>query len=491
MNGTPIIFLPVLAAFLLLLAVLAVRALRFRAAPIEAAPLPTEEAAGAAAAEHLAGAVRFPTISYPDMAQGDRQAFLGLHDYLAQSYPRAHATLTREVVGEYSLLYTWPGQDPRRKPIVLMAHLDVVPVEAGSGGDWTYPPFSGQIAEGYVWGRGAIDSKFGLIGALEAVESLLAEGYRPQRTVLLAFGCDEELMGWAGARQIAALLEQRGIVPEYVLDEGGGVVDGVVPLLRRPVALVGIAEKGYLSLELAVQTDGGHSSMPPRRTAIGILGAAVARLERHRPRAHLTAPVRLFLEAIGREMPFLARLVLANLWLFAPLVRGLASRKPEFDSLVRTTTAPTLFHSGVKDNILPLKARAVVNFRLREGETVEDVLAHVGRVLGKMPVQVRPYQEALGWSASPVADTTSAAFDLLQRTIRMVFPAAVVAPFLVTGATDARYYGRLTANVFRFSPMRAGGDDLKRAHGTDERVAVEDCRRAVAFYRQLILGGDK
>ena len=475
-----------LAGLLLLLAVLLVRAMRFRSQQVEVTHLPTDETAGEAAAEHLAGAIRFSTISYPDMAQCDRQAFLGLHDYLAQSYPRVHAALTREVVGDYSLLYTWPGQDPQQKPIVLMAHLDVVPVEAGTEDDWTHPPFSGRIAAGYVWGRGTMDWKFGAIGTLEAVESLLAEGFHPQRTVLLAFGCDEEVGGRTGARQIATLLEERDIVPEYVLDEGGAVVQDMLPFLDRPLAIVAVAEKGHLSLELTVETAGGHSSMPPRQTAVGTLSAAIARLEKHRPPARLTGPARQFLETVGRELGLGLRLVLANLWLFAPLVERLAALSPEIDAMLRTTTAPTIFHAGVKDNILPLQAQAVVNFRLRPGETVEDALAHVRRVLGKLPVQVDFHQGLPGWNASPVADVTSPSYTLLQRTIRQFFPHAAVVPYLATGATDSRYYARLTPNVYRFGPMLVSNDDLNRMHGTDERVAVADCQRGVAFYRQLI-----
>ena len=494
MNITALVLLLLLAALLLLFAVLLVRALRFRSRQDAVTPLPAGGPAGEAAAEHLAGAVRFPTISYSDLEKYDRQAFLGLHDYLAQSYPRVHAALTREVVGDYSLLFTWPGQDPQLQPIVLMAHLDVVPVEPGSEGTWSYPPFSGQIAAGYVWGRGAMDSKFGVIGTLEAVESLLAEGFRPQRSVHLAFGCDEEVFGSVGAQQIAALLEARGVVPEYVLDEGGAVIQGMVPSLNRPIAMVAVAEKGYLSLQLTVETEGGHSSTPPRQTAIGVLGTAINRLERRRPRAQLTGPAQLFFETLGRELGLPLRLVLANLWLFAPLIARLVGRSPEIDALLRTTTAPTILRAGIKDNILPLKAQAVVNFRIRPGETVDDVVAHVRRVLGRLPVRVDAHEGKAGWGPSPVADVCAASYALLQRTIRQTFADVIVVPFMVMGGTDSRYYGRLTPNVYRFAPMLATRADLKRAHGTDERVAVEDCRRGVAFYRQLIrssTGGDQ
>lgn len=477
----------ILAAVLVALpAVLFVRALRCTSHRVEVPPAAGPEIDADAVAKRLAGAVRFPTVSYPDPAHFDREAFLGLHTYLAQSFPRVHSALRREVVGDYSLLYTWPGQDTALKPMLLMAHLDVVPVEPSSEGNWTYPPFSGQIADGYIWGRGTLDCKGTAIGAIQAVEMLLEEGFQPRRTVLLALGHDEEVSGRHGAAAIAALLRSRGVEPEYVLDEGGGVTEGLVPGVRVPVAAIGIAEKGYLSLELTVESKGGHSSAPPRHTAIGILSQAIVRLERRPFPARLAGVPRSTFERLAPEMPLGMRLVLANLWLFRPLLERVLLTSPEIAAMLRTTTAATIFQAGVKDNILPQRARAVVNLRLQHGDTVDGAIARVRRLLRGLPVQVRPVADEPCWAPSPVSDPDSPAYALLQRTIRTIYPGAVVVPFLVTGATDSRYYASLCHNVFRFSPIAVGREDLARIHGTDERIAVADYARCVRFYRTLI-----
>ena len=204
--------------------------------------------------------------------------FLALHEYLKETFPKVHSGLTKETINDYSLLYTWKGSDETLKPILLMAHLDVVPVEPASEADWQHPPFEGQIQDGYIWGRGALDDKAGVMGLLEAVETLLAEGFRPKRTIYLAFGHDEELGGPNGAAKIAELLLSRKVELDYVLDEGLIIANGILPV-SKPVALIGIAEKGFVSLELSVETEGGHSSMPPPNTAIGILSEAVNKLE--------------------------------------------------------------------------------------------------------------------------------------------------------------------------------------------------------------------
>jgi carboxypeptidase PM20D1 len=283
---------------------------------------------------------------------------------------------------------------------------------------------------------------------------------------------------------IAARLAERGVKPDLVLDEGGAVVAGFLPGMDRPVATIGVAEKGYLSVELSVQSEGGHSSIPPPQTAVGILSAAVARLEEHPVPANLDAVVRGTLDHLGPELPFLARAVTANLWLFAPFVERTLARVPATNASIRTTTAATMFAAGVKENILPSTGRAVVNFRILPGDSVESVLQHVRRVVGDPRVEVNPLPYAN--EPSPVAPPDSEAFRVLHRTVRQIFPDAVVAPSLVLGATDARHYVSLTPNVYRFLPIRLLPDDVRRFHGIDERLAIEDYATAVRFYVQLL-----
>jgi carboxypeptidase PM20D1 len=439
-----------------------------------------------AAAERLAGAVTYQTISHQDPTILDTAAFLGLHRYLEQTYPQVHGQLLRETVADLSLLYTWPGRDGSEDPVVLMGHLDVVPVDSATVTDWTHPPYDGAIADGYVWGRGSMDDKSSVLAALEAVELLLNDGYQPARTVYLAFGHDEEIGGRAGAQSIANLLESRGI-DDYalVLDEGGAIVDGMMPGIDGLAAIVGVAEKGFVSVELVVQGEGGHSSMPPPQTNIGILAEAIAELEENQFPARLDGAALDLFEYIGPEMPFVQRMMFANLWLFRPLVVGGLKRSAQTAAMVRTTTAATIFHAGVKDNVLPMSASAVVNFRILPGETVETVTERVRQVIDDERVQVAV---DVGQDPSAVSNADSPSFRLLENTLRQVMPgeSIVVAPYLVMGGTDSKYYAPRSSNVFRFLPLVVTEQDLGRVHGTDERVSVTHYATAIKYVYQLI-----
>ncbi|HET9361508.1 MAG TPA: M20 family peptidase [Vicinamibacterales bacterium] len=438
------------------------------------------------AGDRLAGAVRIRTISSEDPDAFDAEAFDAIHAYLRAAFPRVHRQLRRESVATHSLLYSWPGSDSSLKPLLLAGHLDVVPVEPGSDGKWQHDPFSGSIADGFVWGRGAIDNKAGVLGALEAVEMLLAEDFRPTRTVYLAFGHDEEVGGARGAREIAALLKARGVELEMVLDEGGVIGDGVLPGLSQPVALVGIAEKGFVSLELSVRTAGGHSSLPPPQSAVGILSAAIARLEANPMPVRLEGPTRQLFDRIRPRLPLLQRTMLANLWLTRPLLLRRLEKNSGTNAMVRTTAAPTIFQAGTKDNVLPADAMAVVNFRILPGDTVATVVEHVTRVVGDDRVSVKT---AGRFAAEPseVSSIDSEAFRTLERTIRSVAADVIVAPYLVVVVTDARYYGGLSRNVFRFLPLRLTSRELERMHGIDERIGIREYEAAIRTYRQLLI----
>lgn len=485
----PLLF--VVVALLTFAMLLVGRAVFLVPAPSELAtrlPAPTTEPALARArAERLAGAIRFPTVSHQDPEEFDPRAFADLRRYLEQTFPHVHAQLEHERVAGHSLLFRWPGSDPSRRPYLLMAHQDVVPVIPGTETDWDEPPFGGVISGGYIWGRGALDDKFGVVAILDAVESLLAEGFQPSRDVYLAFGHDEELGGVEGATAIAQLLADRGVALEYVLDEGGAVIDGWIPGLDRQVALIGIAEKGYLNLELTVRAAGGHSSAPPPSTAIGILSRAVNRLEAHPFPIDPAYLGMTFREYLAPYMPFEMRILASNLWLFAPLLAS----SPQLNAMLRTTTAVTMFNAGVKANVLPIEATAVVNFRILPGETIDSVTEHVIGIIDDPRVSVA----ALGASAgnpSPVSDTTSASFATLVRTVHQTLgDDVIVAPYLVFGGTDSKHFAELTHNVYRFNPFVAEADLLERFHGTNERIGVNVYAGVVSFYARLIRASDQ
>jgi carboxypeptidase PM20D1 len=323
-----------------------------------------------------------------------------------------------------------------------------------------------------------------VISILEAIERLLAQGYRPDRTVYLAFGGDEERGGYHGAALLAQTLKRRGVSAAFVLDEGLFIVDGIVPGVSGPVALVGIAEKGAANLELVVETEGGHASMPHGETAFGILSRAIGRLEANPFRAELTGVPEAMFTHLAPEMGFMERAVFANLWLFSPLVRRQLVASPSSNALLRTTAAPTIVEGGTKVNVLPSRARAVFNVRLRPGDTLDDVMDHVQRVIDDERITARVLDGAS--EASPVSPTERTPFKTVQRVARETFPGVVVAPALMIARTDSRHYMEITSSVFRFTPVQLTADDLGRIHGVDERLSLDGLANNIRFYYGLI-----
>ena len=436
-----------------------------------------------AASRRLSDAVRQKTITPDDPRQMDGRAFLELHRLMIASYPNVHRTLQREVVSDHSLLYTWKGTQSGRKPILLIAHMDVVPVDPGMEEAWTHPPFAGDIADGYVWGRGTLDDKASVLGVLEAVELLIAEGFEPSRTVYLAFGHDEEPRGREGAAKIASLLRSRDVRFEYVLDEGLIIGDGIIPGVAAPVAMIGTAEKGWLTVELSAPGGGGHASMPPAHTAIGLLATAIHKLEANPPAAAIKEPTRELFACAAARMPFTRQVVFTNLWLFEPLVIRQLTASPATNAAIRTTIAVTIARAGTVDNVLPTSATAVVNSRIMPGEGTASVLEHVRHVVDDPRIGIRPLKREEPTGVSP---TSSASFRTLAGTVRQIFPRAVVAPGLVIARTDSAHFLDLTEATYRFLPIVLTRDDLGRFHGTNERIAVDSYETLIKFYAQLL-----
>jgi carboxypeptidase PM20D1 len=431
----------------------------------------------------LGKAIERPTISESPTSLAPAAELEGLRAHLAASFPKVHATLQREVVGD-SLLFTWKGASAR-KPIILCAHQDVVPIEPGTEGKWRKPPFSGAIEDGFVWGRGAVDDKGSLVAILAAVESLLAEGFSPERTVLLAFGHDEEVSGKTGAAKIVDLFAARGIAAEAVLDEGNPMVSGIVPNVKAPVAPIGVAEKGYFTVRLSVDMPGGHSSTPAAESSVSVLLAALARIRAAPIPARLDGATAAFFDWLTPEMPFGPRLALANTWLTWPLVRRSFARSAALDASLRTTTALTVVKAGVKDNVVPRTAEALINFRVLPGDTTAAIQAHLVRAIGDARVTLTPL-EASRAEPTAVSRSDSRFFHAIATAVREVFPGTIVAPALFLGATDGRQYARVAEDVYRFQPILMTSEDLPRIHGTDERVAIRSLGDAVRFYRRFL-----
>ncbi len=480
------VLLGLMGLIMLLVVIVAVNTLRQGSRQLDVPPAPLLAVDEKAAAEHLAGAIRLKTISSYSDPTLNADEFRRLHDYLQQRYPRAHAVLARETVGDLSLLYTWKGSDAQAKPILLMAHQDVVPIAPGTEKDWQAEPFAGEIKDGFVWGRGAWDDKGNLIAQMEAIEMLAASGFQPRQTIYLAFGHDEEVGGTRGAEVIAKLLQSRGVKLDFVIDEGLLITEGVMPGLSQPAALVGIAEKGYLSVVLRVPATPGHSSMPPPKgtSAIAMMSAALRRLDDDQLPAAIRGVAREMFDTVAPEMSGFGRVALSNLWLFGPVVQAQLEKGASTNAMLRTTTALTVVHAGNKDNVLPGMAEATVNFRLLPGDTRASITEHVKARLGSDRFELM----ALPGSAepSPVSPTESASYRLIERTVREVFPGTIVAPGLMIGATDSRHFQAVSDHIYRFSPVRAKPEDLPRFHGTNERIASANLAELIRFYHRLL-----
>lgn len=432
----------------------------------------------------LGGALRFETISHKTEMIDD-SAFTGFHQYLSTSFPLVDSLLKKELFS-YSIMYTWPGEDESLDPIVLMAHMDVVPVEYSSRDDWDVPAFSGQIYQDHIYGRGAIDDKGSLISILQGTEELLKQNFQPKRTIVFCFGQDEEIGGEDGALRMAKVLKDRGVKAWMVLDEGGTFATGLVPGLEdRRVALIGTSEKGYLSLEFNVNLPGGHSSFPASQTSIETLSAALQKLRNDPLPDKITPPLEGFIEHIGSELPFVQKMAFANRWLFKSMIFSAYKKSPTGAAMIHTTQVPTIFSSGIKDNVIPGRARAVVNFRLLPGDSPEYVLERVRTTIGDTNVRISILND-LAIPASPVSPYDSEQFKQLASVVQAIDKEALVSPYLVLNATDARHFYLISDHVYRFSPIPLDKSDIPRIHGVNERVSIEAFKSSVNFYATLL-----
>lgn len=482
------------ALFLLILIVL-VRTFTYGGAPEGLAEVTLPEPPVISAetgARHLSEAIRFQTVTYKngDPEPGAAGPWDALHTWMEVTYPRVHGTMSLEKVAGWSLLYTWPGSDPALEPIILMAHQDVVPVNDGTLEDWTGAPFAGDIVDGYVYGRGALDDKGAMVAILEAGEALIASGFEPTRTVHFMFGHDEEVSG-AGAKAMVDLLDARGVRAEMVLDEGFFVIEDS-PLTGAPFGFIGVAEKGYVTLRLTANAQGGHSSSPPRNSANVQLARAILALEENQmPADFSTAPVKDLFRAAAADMGFMGRMAFANRWLFGGMIEAQMATNGG-DAMVRTTTAPTILEGSIKENVLPQRATALVNFRVHPNDTVGSIIAHVKSVTRDIEgLEVAVNEGGIGSEASPVSATDNKPYAVLAAVATRVGGGGIpVGPGLVLGATDARWATKISDNVYRFVPSSVAMADVAGFHGTNERLSVANMGAMAEGYAQLILAMD-
>ena len=454
------------------------------AATAQAKPVTPRQFEAGDAPEHLAEAISYPTISWGGAQPRDDEAFDGFAEFLTRAYPNANRVMERRVVNGHSLVYRWKGADSSKGPIGFLAHIDVVPVEPGTEDRWTHPPFEGVVADGKVWGRGALDDKGTLISIMEAAEHLAASGFTPSRDVYFLFGHDEEVSGKAGAGEIRKLLDAEGVHLAFTLDEGSGIVQGVIPGAKRPVALISTAEKGFVSLKFSANAEGGHSSAPSPDTAVSLVARAVVAVEDHPYPLEIDGETAKFLHALATELPFSKRLALTNLWLFGPLVKSSLAKSPLTAAALHTTTAPTMIAGGTKENVLPQHAEAVVNYRIHPRDSVKSVTERATRLVDDKRIRIEPLN--VGNEPAPQSSTTSEGYKDIAAATAVIFGPISVAPSLTIAGTDSQHYIGAADGNYRFTPFIFETDDLERIHGTDERVSVENLARAIAWFEALI-----
>jgi carboxypeptidase PM20D1 len=467
-------------ALVVLIAIIVFNTIIFTAEEDEAIALVTHKVNVEQAAQRLGEAVRFETDS-TKRRSADFPRFIA---WLEETYPTVHTTMERQLISNQTPLFRWAGMDASLKPVLLAAHYDVVPVPKASLPDWVHPPYAGMVDENFVWGRGTLDDKGAVIALMEAAEAMIAEGFQPKRDVWFSFGHDEEVGGIFGAGAVARKMRTDGVQFAWILDEGSFVLDDIIPGLERPIASINVAEKGTISIELVAKGAGGHSSMPPKQTAVGTLARAVDRLQNNPVPGGLDGVTADFFDRLGREFGLPERALFANTWLFGPLLENQLAKANTTNAMLRTTTAPTMLEGSPKVNVLPVEARAGVNFRLHPRDSADSLLTHVEEAIddGEITI-IKPenYSEA-----STVSDADASGYLAIEKAIRQTFGNVATVPGLTIAATDARHYGRVADNAYRINPFQIEDHDLARFHGTNERLSKDNLRLGISFYRTLL-----
>ena len=468
--------LAVLAAFI---AVVAVRTVRFRPKPQPAVTKEEIVFDRDAAVDSLAQLVRCKTVSYNDHSLEDEGEFQKLISLLPTLYPNVFAACTFRQLPDRALLFRWPGKQAG-DPAVMMAHYDVVPVNEEK---WDKPPFAGIIEDGILWGRGTLDTKVTFNGILSAANSLIGQGFRPEKDIYFAFSGGEEING-QGAPNIVAYFTEHGIHPAIVVDEGGAVVENVFPGVKQPCGLIGIAEKGMLNAQYRTLSAGGHASAPKPHTPVGVLAAACKRVEDHPFKAHIDGPAAQMFDTLGRYSTPLYRVIFANMWCFGWIIDLLGKKSGgEMNALVRTTVAFTQMEGSSARNVIPPEAKMVSNIRLNPADSVASALAYLEKTVNDPAVEITSLES---FEPSPVSETGCDAWEKVAAAVANTWPGCIVSPYLMVQCSDSRHYRDLSNHVYRFSAMDLTAEERSTIHGNNERIRLETAAKAVEFYIRLM-----
>lgn len=433
--------------------------------------------------QNLAKSITYKTISHPDYEKFNYEEFEKFLSWLEEEYSLIFEKLEKKYIGK-SLLLKWQGNNNNLNPILLTGHYDVVPVDDESGLTWINEPFAGIIDDNHVWGRGALDDKSGVIAILEAINYLLTKNFEPERTAFFAFGFDEEIGGNRGAAKIAEFFIEEQITLEWSLDEGSFLLEDIIPGLNKPIAIINVAEKGGLTLEIISKSKGGHSSMPPSKTAVGNLAEALIKLEENPLPGKLEGLSLELFDNISRHMSFQRKILFANLWLFEPFINRSLSKSPSMNAVIRTTTAPTMLSASERANVLATNAIGTVNFRLHPRDNPEKVINFVKKIVDNGDLHVRQVGEAR--QASQVSDWNTQGFEIISKSVREIYGDIVVTPGLMVGGSDSKHYGKAAKNSYRFNPFPISNSELDGLHGINEKINKKDFVDGIRSYIRII-----
>lgn len=480
MDTALIIVYSILGALALMILIMIFRTLLVKAKNIEASEYTPRLIDQEVLVKKMIKAIQFKTITLPSDDISD-DVFLEYHKFLESSFPLIMKGAEKTIINRYSVIYSYKGSDESLLPCALLAHQDVVPAPVDG---WEYPPFSGHLTEdGFIYGRGSQDMKSQMISSLEALEIILAEGKTPKRTMYFCFGHDEELAGRYGAKRIVEYFKSKNMRFEFVLDEGGAIIDGKIMGIDNKIALVGTCEKGYADVSLEVEKNGGHASTPTRRTAVGLLSEAIAKIEKHQMKPYFSKPVKEMLEDLAPYMNPFFKFAIANKDILSPLLKKvLTLASPFTNCIVRTTIAPTQLFGGHTPNTLPSIAKANLNCRINTGETAEDLLKHIQKVVGN---KVRVSIDDKCKNPSPISNTDCQIFQDIRKTVYEAFDGFIMAPYPFIATSDSAYYHDVSDNVYRFTPLIKDESDANRIHGKNERITIDSLIIATRFFIRL------